>query len=166
MPGLVEVDLKDTIVRFVDGTSPTPNTLELKIDEGTVKFTEKRNLQVKRDRGKLDYIKEGDEEPLEVSFEARFSAITSDSGEDVTVHEFLKKQGAASAFKSTSGDCEADAVDIEVEVHRNCGSVLGELITFEKFTYNSIGGDFKTGQLSIAGICNVISPVGIRTTLT
>jgi len=100
---------------------------------------------------------------MEVTLECRFSAIISGDGEDVTPSEFLKKEGAASAYLSTSGDCEADTIDIVVEITHDCGTVLDEIITFEKFAYTSIGGDFKAGTLSIQGTCVSVKPSSVRT---
>lgn len=158
--------LKNCTIRFIDGTSPTPEELEIKIDDGNLTWTEKRNIEPKLDRGELDYFEEGDDVPCELTLDCRFSALTSSSGDDVTPIEFLKKTGNASAFKSTAALCAADAIDIEVEVSHECGtSIEDEIFTFSQFTYNSIGGNFKDGTLSISGMCNVIGPTSIRTTL-
>lgn len=158
--------LKNCTIRFIDGTSPTPNELDIKIDDGNLSWTEKRNIEPKLDRGNLDYFEEGDDVPCELQLDCRFSAITSQSGDDVTPIEFLKKEGAAASYKSTAALCAADAIDIEVEVSHECGTTIqDEIITFSEFTYNSLGGNFKDGTLSISGMCNVRGPSSIRTTL-
>lgn len=160
------IDLKNSTVYFVDGTG-TPKTLEIKIDEGNLTYTVKRNLEAKKNRGILDYIKEGDQENMDVSLECRFAGIKSDTGEYVLPYEFLTKTGAASSYVSTGGaNCEAYCIDIVVHVVRDCGTLLNEIITFPKFTYSSIGGDFKAGTLSVQGICNATAPTSIRTTGT
>lgn len=161
------MDLKNCTVIFRDGTSPTPYELEIKVDEGNITWEEKRNIEVKRDRGELDYMKEGDEEPCEVSLECRFACLISSSGDSVTPYEFLKKSGAASSYVSTAGLCAADAIDIVVEVDQDCGTTVeDEIITFSDFTYESIGGDFKAGTFSVKGKCNAVGPSSTRTTLT
>lgn len=160
------MDLKNCAVIFRDGTTPTPNELELKMDEGNLQYTVRRNIEVKRDRGELDYLKEGDEEPMQVQLEGRFSAVKSSSGDPVTVQEFLYKTGAASAYKSTGPVCAADTIDIVVEVDQDCGTTVeDEIITFEDFAYEEVGGDFKAGTLSVQGVCNAVRPSSTRTTL-
>jgi hypothetical protein len=159
------MDLKNCTVKFKDGSS-SANIIEIKMDEGNIKWTETRNIIVKRDRGEIDYLHEGDEEPCKVTLEGRFASITSSSGDDVTPLEFLTKTGAASAYKSTADACAADAIDIIVEVEQPCGTIVeDEIITFSEFTYQTLGGDFKAGQLSIDGICNSVRPTSVRTTL-
>jgi hypothetical protein len=159
------MDLKSCTIIFKDGTG-TPNELELKMDDGTLQWTVARDIQVKLDRGEIDYLKEGDEVPMKIQIEGRFAAIKSSSGDLVTPFEFLTKTGGASAYLSTAAVCAADAVDIVVEFDHNCGTtVQDEIITFSDFTYEEIGGDFKDGTLSISGICNARFPTSVRTTL-
>jgi len=158
--------LKNCTIRFIDGTTPTPEELEIKVDDGNLQWTEKRTIDVKLDRGELDYLEEGDDVPCELTLDCRFAAVTSSSGDDVTPIEFLKKQGAASTFKSTAALCAADAINIEVTVSHECGtSIEDEIITFSDFTYENIGGNFKDGTLNISGKCNSKGPTSIRTTL-
>ncbi len=159
------IDLKNATIKFKDGTG-TPNYLTIKMDEGNLTYTRRRTVEVKRDRGELDYVKEGDKQPLQVSIEGRFAAIRSSSGDAITPIEFLEKEGAASAYVSTSPACEIDTIDIIVEMRYDCGTMEDELITFPKFAYEEYGGNFKDGVLSVSGICNVEKPTSVRTTLT
>jgi hypothetical protein len=161
-----KMDLKNCTVILRDGAG-SPVELELKMDEGNLQFTHGRNIEVQLDRGIVDYLKEGDEVPLEVQFEGRFSAIRSSSGDDVTPYEFLTGTGRGTTIVSTSGVCEARACDIVVEVdHSGCGTtVVSESILFEDFTYEKIDGNFKDGTLSFSGKCKVLHPVGTRTTV-
>lgn len=159
------MDLKNCTVKLRDGTSPTPLELELKMDEGNLTWTSRFNKEAKKDRGNLDYIKEGDQETMQVSFEGRFDEIKSSTGEAVSPHEFITKTGAASANVSTADACAAYSVDIIVEVDQTCGTIEDEIITFPDFTVEEIGGDFRAGTLSFSGICNAVLPTGLRTTL-
>lgn len=158
------MDLKNCTVTLEDGAS-TPNTLDLKIDEGNITWSEKRNITAKKDRGILDYMKEGDQEACEVKLECRFAALTSSSGDPVTPYEFIKGQG--SNYVSTSPECSATAINIIVTVDQDCGtSVEDEIIVFSDFTYTQIDGDFKAGTLSVSGLCLEVGPSSTRTTLT
>lgn len=160
------VDLKKSVVKFVDG-SGTPKVLTLKLDEGNLTYSVKKNREYRKDRGNLDTVRDGDDEPMEVTLQCRFHSIKSDTGETVTPFEFLTKTGAASAYVTTAADtCAPYAIDIVVEITNDCGSVKDEVLTFSEFRYEDIGGDFGAGQLSISGKCNAVMPTSVRTTLS
>lgn len=160
------MDLKNCTVTFVDGTTPTPNELEIKMDEGNLQYSVRRNIEAKKDRGNLDYLKEGDQEPMQVQLEGRFASVKSSSGDPVTPQEFLYKTGAAAGYASTGPVCAADTIDIVVEVDHDCGTTVeDEIITFSDFAYEEVGGDFKAGTLSVQGICNAVVPSSVRTVL-
>jgi hypothetical protein len=163
-----KIDLKDATIVLKDGTAVTPNTLTLKMDDGNITFQHSRNVEYILNRGALDGTREGDEIPLSVSFQGRFSEITSSTGLDMSLYEFLTFTGAAASNVSTGADvCEKPyAIDIEVTLARGCtigADVLqDELIIFPAFRHDTIDGDFKAGQLSIAGKCNVVHPTASR----
>jgi len=164
-PPTSSIDLKDCTIKFRDGTSPTPNELEIKVDEGNLTFEEKRNVEVKKDRGELDYLKEGDEEPLTVSLDMRFDTLKASSGDPVTPYEFLKKTGGASAYASTSPACQPDTIDIVVYISHLCGTTIeDEIHVFPKFAYTNLPGDYRAGTLSVSGICNAVAPTVTRST--
>lgn len=166
MPEPATIDLKQATLLFVDGNTTTPETLELKLDDGNLTYTRRRNIEYRKDRGLLDSTREGDEEPMDVSLECRFSAIKSQSGNAITVTEFLEREGAGSSLITTGGACEPYAIDIHVQLDRDCGTTQDEIIKFEEFRFEEIGGDFKAGTLSITGKCNRVKPVSELTTLT
>lgn len=158
------IDLKNATIMFSDGAT-TPHTLTIKLDDGNLTYERKREVQVKRDRGQLDYFKEGDKQPVSLSIECRFAAIRSSSGDAITPIEFLEKEGAASAYVSTANLCEIDCIDIIVQLRYACGSMQDEVITFSDFAFETYGGNFKDGTLSVQGICNIEKPTSIRTDL-
>lgn len=158
----VVLDLKNATVYFIDGT---PTKLEVKLDEGNLTYTRRRNIEYRKNRGILDTVREGDQEPMEVSLECRFNALKSSSGDPITITEFLEQEGAGSSLVSTGGECEPYAVDIHVELNVNCGTTEDEIFKFEEFRFEEIGGDFKAGTLSISGKCNRVKPSSERTTL-
>ena len=160
------IDLKNCTLKFVDATTPTANSLDVHVDEGNIQWTRKRNIEAKKDRGILSYLKEGDQEPLEVNIECRFDVLKSNSGDAVTPFEFLEKTGNASSYTSTSPACEPYTIDIFVYNDNPCtGTTLDEIHQFSKFAFTEIGGDYKAGTLSVKGICNSLRPIATRTTL-
>jgi hypothetical protein len=128
------IDLKNCQVAIYDGSDPIKFIEMVKIDEGTIQWTVARDVQVKLDKGQIDYLKTGDEQPLKVQMECRFSNIKRSSGDPYTPFEILTN--ADSAFVSVNTDCSAYAVHIEVLHTPDCGvDVESELFRFESFTY-------------------------------
>jgi hypothetical protein len=165
------IDLKNTTLNINDGTSPTPETIEVKIGEGNMTYSEKRNMEYIRDRGVLDTVREGDEEPVEVKFDFTWEYITSDTGATVpTVEEALKKTGEAAAWVSSATDdaCAPYAVDIVVLYEPTCAGagITNEIetITLVEFRWESIEHDLRGGQISVTGNCNTTLAQVVRST--
>jgi hypothetical protein len=160
-----QLDIKNTILKILDGTG-TPNTVTVKIGEGNVTWTEKKPRQYTKNRGRLDGVRNGDEEPVELKIDCRWDFYKSDGSEDVTPVEAIKQQGAASSWTTTgSDDCEPYAVDIHIEYNISCGATADELYVFPEFRYEQIEFDLRAGTFSVSGMCNVTEPTVTRTTL-
>lgn len=165
-----QIDIKNAELRIKDGSSPTANELTVKIGEGNFTYSEKRNMEYLKDRGKLDNVREGDEEPVEVSFDFQWEWLryaSGDIGSDTcTIEEALKKIGAAADWESSGDDpCEPYCVDLILDHSVECGSVLGERITFHNYRWESLDHDLRAGTVSSQGKCNEVSPTVIRTAL-
>lgn len=159
---MATIDLKHATVTIRDGTA-TPNELEIKVGEGNLTYTEKRNMEYRRDRGNLDTVRQGDEEPVEVNFDFEWEFLRSDGAEPVTPEEALKKTGAASAWVSSSADaCEPYAVDIVVEYIPPCGTAKSEVIVLQDFRWETLDHNLKDGQISAKGQCNVTEALVTR----
>lgn len=139
-----------------------PHQLKVRIGEGNISWTEKRPIVYVKDRGLLDTVRRGDEEPLEVKLDATWVFLTSASGEPVTIEEALKKIGAASNWISSSSDpCEPYAVNVIVIYTPPC-AVEPETYTLSDFRYEDLGHDLKQGQIACTGKCNVVACVSTR----
>jgi len=105
-----------------------PHLLFIKIGEGNVTFTEAKERIYDLDRGLLDTVRDGDEQPLELSLEFTYVFVTQESGKVVTPVDSLKQLGDASEWVSSSSDqCEPYAVDIELRHCLPCGTDEDEL---------------------------------------
>ena len=103
--------------------------IEIKIGDGDFKYTESNQYKYDRDRGLLDTVRTGDEEPMDVSTNFTFEHVKSGTGEAITPIEAIKGIGAASEWVSASADpCEPYAVDLEVANVPSCTT------GFETFT--------------------------------
>ncbi len=152
---VTSIDFKQATVKLRDNTSPTKKTLEVKLGEGNLTYDEKRNIIYDKDRGKLGSTRKGDEEPMDVSLNARWIYTKASSGGTETVEDVLKNRGEASDWVSTSSDlCEPFCVDIVVEYIPLCSADEKEEVVLPKFRYESIKHDYKAGMLDISGKCN------------
>lgn len=162
-----QIDLKDTVFELKDGgVGSAQQSLEIKIGEGTLTYDERRNMEYVRDRGLLDVVREGDEEPIDVRFDFtwEFLRTTSTTGAGIpTVEDALKQRGEAAAWVSSSADpCEPYAVDIVVTYTPPCGGELTEIITLPDFRYTSLAHDAAAGTVAVTGQCNVTQAVDVR----
>ena len=130
--------------------------IEIKIGEGNVTWTEAKEYEYLLDRGDLDTVKEGDEQPLDVSLDFVYEYITTGTGEDITPVDALKQGGEASEWVSSSSDlCEPFAVDIVVLHCVPCGTDEDEQVTFSDFRYESLEFDLSEATIAVSGRCNV-----------
>jgi len=150
-PGLVVAVIDDQVFTIAG------IRLELKIGEGNLTYDEKRTMEYKRDRGRLDTVREGDEEPIDVRLDVQWEWLSHAAGDPYpTPEEFLKKEGLASSYTSSSDDpCEPYAINIIVIYDPDCSGVDAEVITLSDYRWESLNHDLKAGTLSTSGKCNV-----------
>jgi len=161
-----QIEIRDATIRFKDGDSPV-TIIEIKIGEGNVTWSERKNMEYVLDRGNLDLVREGDQEPLELTVDAVWEFLTASGGDDPTPEDFVKQRGEGSTLISTSSDlCEPFAIDIEIAHNPACGTVNNELIVFPEFRYETIDHDLREGTLAFAGRVNAVEPTITRSSST
>jgi len=150
-------DFKKATVKIKDGTAVTPLEIEVILGEGTMSYTETNEYEYRRSRGKLSKVKEGDEQPVELTIQADLISVTGITGGTPTIMEALKKKGLASAWVSTGGNCEPYSVDIEVvlDYDTDCPGTHGETFVFPEFRSTSRAVNFTDATIDIQGSCNV-----------
>lgn len=158
-PVFAQIDLKDATISLVDGTA-TPVELIIKIGEGNLTWSERRNIEYTLDRGTLDEVREGDQIPVEVRLDIVWEYLTGGSATAAvgTPKDFLKKQGVYASNTSTDTDtCRPYAVSIEVEYVPSCSGVAlpNERVLLVDFRWETIDHDLRAGTLSVTGQCNV-----------
>ena len=163
----LQIDLKDVTIKIKDGTTPTANEIEVKIGEGNLTYTERRNMDYTLDRGRLDEVREGDEVPVDVRMDFVWEFITGGtaSGAIPTVEDALKRLGAASGWVSTDADsCRPYCVDIELEHTPGCtgSSTPTETITISDFRYEQLDHDLRGGSVAVTGRANVTQATVVR----
>ena len=152
-PAIVTADgipADDDIITFAG------RTLEVTIGEGNITYTENREMEYRLNRGRLDTVREGDEQPVDVSMDFEWSFITASAGDlTPTIEDALKRIGLAADWDSSSDDpCEPYAVDIEIEHVPPCEDVEREIITLPDFRWESLEHNASDAQVSGTGRCN------------
>lgn len=137
-------------------------SLEIKVGDGNLTWTEAREMNYDLDRGELDTVREGDQQPMEVSLDFVWETMKALSGGTPTFHEVLHHSGEASDWVTSSTDpCEPYSIDIEVDIEKPCGGEH-ELYLFPDFRFESIEPDLGEAQVSVSGRCNVLFPTITR----
>jgi hypothetical protein len=155
------IDIKNAAVSLRDGSAPVANTLEIKVGEGNITYSETVNREYILDRGRIDSVRNGDEAPMDVTFALMWEEIVASAGQTLKPEEALKRfAGAASWISSDPDTCQPFALDVELEVDAQCLTTKErEYITFPDFRYESLEHDVRAGSISVTGKCNALFPV-------
>ena len=142
----------------------TGRTLEIKVGDGNVGFTESREYNYDLDRGVLDAVRQGNDVPLDVTLDMVWEELTAISGADTPKPEdVLHRRGPAAGWKSSSSDaCEPYAIDVEVEHAPPCGGTGAEDITLPDYRWESLDYSATDAQVSTTGRCNATSALVAR----
>ncbi len=154
------------VVEISGDVTFTGQVLEVKVGEGNLNFKETRSRKYIRDRGNIDTIRDGEDEPMEVTFDFVWDYITAVTGSGIpTIEDALKQIGEASAWVSTSTDtCEPYCVNIEVYYDPACAGVNNEKAELPYFRYETLDHNLADSQISCAGKCNATMAILTRAT--
>jgi hypothetical protein len=133
-----------------------PQQLDITIGEGNLTYTEAKEYEYILDRGVLDTVREGDDQPVEVSLEFAYEYVTTGTNEAITPVDAIKKINGAVEWVSSSADlCEPYAVDLEIERVLNCGTAEDEITLLSDFRFESLEYSLQDATISVSGKCNV-----------
>jgi len=137
--------------------------LEVNIGEGNMTWTETKEYEYLRDRGNLDTVKEGDEQPVSLSLEFVYEYVRTQSGKTITPVDAIKQLGEASEWVSSSSDlCEPYSIDILAKHCVPCGTDYDEDILFVDFRWETLDYDLQAATIAVSGQCNVSAPTITR----
>jgi len=146
------LDIKNCIVRLEDGGS---NYIALSVGEGTLNYTERRPIEYLMEKGKIDEVREGDEVPMDVSFQFRWKFIRSNTANTPSIEDALKNRYEAASWVSSDSDaCRPYSVDIVIVNDPTCNTEMRERITLPYFRYEELQHDLKDARVSCSGKCN------------
>jgi len=164
VPAFMQIDLKDCVLYIKDGSDPQ-NSIEIKIGEGNLTYSEKVEREYTLNRGLLDEVRDGDEQPMDVSFDLTWEYVRgrNSTGATPTVEDALKNQGGAADWTSSDSDqCRPFAVDIVVVNTPDCSTGDVETITLPDFRYEDLSHDLRAGTISCSGRCNATTATATR----
>jgi len=149
--------LDDAVITF------QPHLLYIQVGDGNLTFTETVERIYDRDRGILDTVRNGDEQPLELNLEFTYVYVTAQSGKVVTPVDALKQLGDAAEWVSSDADqCAPYAVDVELRHCVPCGTDEDEKLVFGDFRYETLEYDLQEATIAVSGRCNVTDAVATR----
>lgn len=150
---------------YVDGGVVTflPQQIEVKVGDGNLTWTINKEYEYLLDRGNLDTVREGDQQPMDVTLDSVYEQITTGTSETITPYDAMNGVGDAAEWVSASSDlCEPYAVDIEVFHEQPCGSAQDETTILPDFRYDTLEVDIDAATISFTGRCNAVSPTVTR----
>jgi len=162
---MAQIDLKQATVTIKDGAA---HTLEVRIGEGNLTYTETKNMEYKLNRGLLDEVREGDEVPIDVAFDFVWDYLkgpssASGSGGTPTIEDALKKRGGAADWTSSDSDeCRPYAVDLVILYVPNCSTGDQEELTLPDFRQEGLAHDLSAGTVAATGKCNATEAIVAR----
>lgn len=147
------VPANDDVITFL------PARVEMKIGEGNIEHTESAEPIIDTDRGLLDGVRAGSEQPMQVSASFVYNWLRASSGDAITVYEALNRLGDAAQWHNAASDpCEPYQVDIYVIDTPPCGSEQVEIIFFRRFNKQSLQASVEAASVTLSGICNATAP--------
>lgn len=140
-----------------------PQQIEVKIGDGDISWTESREFNYDLDRGRLDTVRQGDEQPVSVDLQFVYEYVTAQSGRPITPVDALKRIGEATEWVSSDPDqCAPFAVNIVVIHCVPCGTDYKEKITFPDFRWESLEFSIDDAAISVSGQCNTTEAIAER----
>lgn len=149
--------LKNSILTFEDGTTPTAQFVEVNMGDGNISWDETRELEYLKDRGNLDSVEETEENPISVDMSFRWTEFKSTGGV-VTPYEAITVTGQAVTdgwiTTDTKDACAPISIDIVVDFTPNCAAEQKEIYRLRAFRYESISPSGSDRQITCSGSCN------------
>ena len=137
--------------------------LIIKIGDGDATYTENDEYIYDLDRGELDTVRRGDDQPMEVALNFVYEHITTGTGETIAPMDAIKRRGSASEWVSSADDkCEPYAIDIEITHIPPCGTSETEVTLFPDFRSEQREVSFADANVAVTGRCNAVEPIVSR----
>jgi len=128
-------NLRDGELVITDGTSGTPQSLTILLDEGDLSWTQRNNTIEVKDRGSIadGHTRKGDDESVSLSFTVKWTQLigkSADAADPLQLYEFLMFTSGGNVV-STSGTGQQETLQLEFTIVDPAG-VASEQVTFAK----------------------------------
>jgi len=150
---------------YVDGGVVTfaAQEVEVKLGDGNMTWSINKEYEYLLDRGNLDTVREGDQQPLDVTLDSVYEHITTGTSETISPYDAMNGVGDASEWVSSSSDlCEPYSVDLEIFQTLSCGTAQDETTLLPEFRYDTLETDLSAATISFTGRCNTVAPTVTR----
>lgn len=152
----MKLDAKNCTITVTDGTPTTPKSADVKLGEGNITWTEHSEHVYTLNRGKLNEVRLGDEQPLEINFDSELEWYTGD------ILGILK--GGAGYLTTDTDPCRPYSCTLKIVHTVKCGeTTTTETYTFPFLRVDSKNFDLTGGKFSITAKCNVLAPTVAKT---
>ena len=138
------------------------NSISVPMGEGAFGFTETQEIKVKKDRGVLDHMLKGEEEPVQWTLDAEFRGFLGATGTadaSTLIYEALNGISSASDWDSDEPNSDVHAVQIRLTLTDPGDSTI-ETLTLTRSAKGSL--QFEEGEdgdtFSIQGISMLTVP--------
>ena len=143
------------------------NFISIRIGEGTLTYSTKREIQPRKSRGNLFQQREGEEQQTEISFQFVWDFITSSGTQEVpTVEDVLyNRLGwiSANAAEDPQGPfCVNLQLVNAVPCYGPQGGAKIETLNFPLFTWTSLDHSLKDSTVDCKGVSNRVMPNVVR----
>lgn len=156
--------LREGSLVIKDGTTPTSQSLVLRIDEGDLSWVVRSRTVPILGRGTVNggHVRKGIEEPMAVSFSARWTQLVGksvNSADALQLYELLMFVSGANVV-STSPAGQQETLRFEFTLNDPSG-VAGEKVTFGKVFRESLtlSEGSKYNQIHFSGHCFETQPM-------
>jgi len=151
-----------------------PRRLEFEVETGDFEWTEGANPVIRKPRGVIAGLRQGEDVEMEVTTSFSFSWLraestaTEGSVDDKTPYEVLHQEGFAADWEPSShgSPCEPFTIDIVIEDRPTCGSEQAEVFVFPQFAFTEIAPTVSGGVVNLSGMCVAKKPIITRTANT
>lgn len=159
-PALDGAIADDAVITFL------PIQLLVKVGDGNLTYTEAKELTYELDRGRLDAVREGDDQPVSVNLQFVYEFVKTGTSESTTPVDALKGIGGAAEWISSDqiDNCNPYAVDLVIEYTPACSgtSTEKETTVFPDFRYDNLQFDLSAATIAVTGRCNAVEATVTR----
>ena len=151
-------DLKFATLTIKGASGGSQEDVVVKLGEGNLTANIQRNMEYRLDGGTLDSVREGDEVPMEVSFEGNWETLQT-TGVQASAPCVLAALKATGNSTNTTDTCQPACCDLVLSYAPDCAADNDQEITFSEFRYESFQMDANAGTISVSGKCMIVEPV-------